>query len=168
MREDADATSNRASASRSRSAACTTRSVGLLAGCTFAPVEPLIRHSLRFGCHDLRAKRPQIAGHIRTNQLVGASHGVEQRTAATTALVAYKRRLLDLGAALHQDTMDRERTRALLANILGPVVLRRDSEGGRAEMEEPAQRLALAGSTLLTVIARARNVRRKLIRPSDR
>jgi hypothetical protein len=48
--------------------------------------------------------------------------------------------------------MDRERTRALLADILGPVVLRRDSEGEWAEMEEPAQRLALAGSTLLTVL----------------
>lgn len=71
--------------------------------------------------------------------------------AAQQALVAYKRRLLDLGAALQQDTMDRERTRALLADILGSVVLRRDSEGEWAEMEEPAQRLALAGSTLLTM-----------------
>jgi hypothetical protein len=60
------------------------------------------------------------------------------------------------------------RTRALLAVIVGPVVLRRDSEGEWAEMEEPAQRLALAGSSLLTVVARARIVRRKLIRPSDR
>jgi len=76
--------------------------------------------------------------------------------AAQQALVAYKRRLLDLGAALQQDTIDRERTRALLADILGPVVLRRDSEGEWAEMEEPAQRLALAGSTLLTMVARAR------------
>jgi len=76
--------------------------------------------------------------------------------AAQQALAAYKRRLLDLGAALQQDTMDRERTRALLADILGPVVLRRDSEGEWAEMEEPAQRLALAGSTLLTMVARAR------------
>ena len=76
--------------------------------------------------------------------------------AAQQALVAYNRRLLDLGAALQQETMDRERTRALLADILGPVVLRRDAEGDWAEMEEPAQRLALAGSTLLTMVARAR------------
>jgi len=39
--------------------------------------------------------------------------------AGQQALVAYKRRLLDLGAALQQDTMDRERTRALLGRHPG-------------------------------------------------
>jgi hypothetical protein len=84
------------------------------------------------------------------------------------ALSAYKRRLLDLGEALRREDMDRERTRGLLAKLLGPVVLRRGPEVEWPEMEEPAQRFTLAGSTLLTVVARARNLRRKLIRPSDR
>jgi hypothetical protein len=60
--------------------------------------------------------------------------------------------------------VDRDRVRALLAEILGPVVLRRDDEGDWAEMEEPAQRVLMTGSTPLTVVARACNVRRKLIR----
>jgi DNA invertase Pin-like site-specific DNA recombinase len=75
---------------------------------------------------------------------------------AQQAIAAYKRRMLDLSAALQEGTTDRDRTRALLAEILGPVVLRRDDVGDWAEMEEPAQRVALAGSTLLSVVARAR------------
>jgi len=37
------------------------------------------------------------------------------------AVAAYKRRLLDLVSALQDEGMDRDRTRALLADILGPV-----------------------------------------------
>lgn len=85
------------------------------------------------------------------------------------ALAAYKQRLFDLGAALQHENADRERTRSLLAEILGPVKLLRDDEGEWAEMEEPAQRLAsFAGSTLPALVARARNVRRKLIRAAGR
>jgi hypothetical protein len=40
-----------------------------------------------------------------------------------------------------QVAVDRERTRALLADILGPVLLRHDSEGEWEEMEEPANGL---------------------------
>jgi site-specific DNA recombinase len=68
----------------------------------------------------------------------------------------YTRRLLEVSLALQYDTMERSKTRAVLADILGPVVLRRDAEGDWAEMEEPAERVALAGSTLLKVVARAR------------
>lgn len=85
-----------------------------------------------------------------------------------SAIAAYKRRMLDLQATLQQHGADRERTRALLADILGPVVLTRDQEGNAwAEMEEPAQRVALAGSTLPVMVARARNVRRKLVRAAS-
>jgi site-specific DNA recombinase len=95
-----------------------------------------------------------------------SSPAIDAQAAAKQALAAYKRRMLDLQAALQQDTMDRDRTRGLLAEMLGPVVLRRDQEGDWAEMEEPAQRVALAGSTPLMMVARARNVHRKLIRRS--
>lgn len=46
---------------------------------------------------------------------------------------------------------------ALLADMLGPVVLTRDEVGSWAEMEEPAARVALAGSTPLALVAGARN-----------
>ncbi|MBK1686239.1 recombinase family protein [Rubrivivax gelatinosus] len=65
--------------------------------------------------------------------------------AASLALAAYRRRLLDLQASLERAS-DRERTRELLADIVGQVLLRRDDAGDWAEMEEPAQRLALTGS----------------------
>lgn len=40
--------------------------------------------------------------------------------------------------------------------MLGPVVLTRDDTGDRAEMEEPAARFALTGSTPVEVVAGAR------------
>ncbi|MBK1711264.1 hypothetical protein CKO43_00545 [Rubrivivax gelatinosus] len=70
---------------------------------------------------------------------------IDVERAASMALAAYRRRLLDLQAALERES-DRERTRELLAEIVGPVLLRRDDAGDWAQMEEPAQRVALAGS----------------------
>lgn len=65
-----------------------------------------------------------------------------------------------LRAALYaRYSTDRQRTRELLAELLGPVTLTRDDTGDWAEMEEPAARVALAGSTPLTVVAGARNLR---------
>lgn len=90
---------------------------------------------------------------------------LEQRARSSTAtpvptaaevIAGYKRRLLQLQQALESDA-DRQRTRELLADLLGPVTLTRDDEGDWAEMEEPAARVALAGSTTpLTVVAGAR------------
>ena len=92
---------------------------------------------------------------------------LEQRARNSTALpvptaseviAGYRRRLLQLQQALESDA-DRQRTRELLAELLGPVTLTRDDTGDWAEMEEPAARVALAGSTPLTVVAGARNLR---------
>ena len=92
---------------------------------------------------------------------------LEQRARNSTALpvptaseviAGYRRRLLQLQQALESDA-DRQRTRELLAELLGPVTLTRDAAGDWAEMEEPAARVALAGSTPLTVVAGARNLR---------
>lgn len=72
-----------------------------------------------------------------------------QSPAATTAavdnvMVRYKALLLNLTDALSAET-DREHTRRLLAELLGPVVVGRDDEGGAyAEMTEPAERLLVA------------------------
>jgi site-specific DNA recombinase len=75
---------------------------------------------------------------------------------ANEVLAAYRRQMLQLQAALESDG-DRECTRALLADIVGPVTLLRDDEGDWAEMEEPAVRVALAGSTPTTMVAGACN-----------
>lgn len=83
--------------------------------------------------------------------------------AAQQALVAYKRRLLDLGAALQQETMDRERTRALLADILRPAI----RKGSGQKWKSPLNGLRWRALRFFTMVARARNVRRKLIRPSN-
>lgn len=82
---------------------------------------------------------------------------------AKEVLAAYRRQMLQLKAALETDT-DRERTRALLADLVGPVTLARDEEGDWAEMVEPATRLAIAGSTPLTMVAGACNLSCRRIR----
>ena len=56
------------------------------------------------------------------------------------------------------------RVRTLLAEVLGPVTLTRDEDGRWAEMEEPAERLLVAGSAPLEVVAGARNVNRRRLR----
>lgn len=55
----------------------------------------------------------------------------------------YKRLLMDLGAALEVES-DREHTRRLLSDLLGPIVVGRDEEGPYAEMTEPAEQLLVA------------------------
>lgn len=78
-------------------------------------------------------------------------------------LANYKRQMVVLREALESDA-DRDRTRALLAQMLGPVVLTRDQVGAWAEIEEPAQRMLVAGSTPVRVVAGARNLSRRRIR----
>lgn len=72
----------------------------------------------------------------------------------------YRRLLLQLGDVLADE--DRDRTRAILADLLGPVTV--VHEGGEvfAELEEPATRLLLAaGGESLGRVAGARNFSRK-------
>lgn len=95
-------------------------------------------------------------------RLADAEASTPVPTAAEVA-AAYKRRLLQLRAALEADS-DRQRTRELLSELLGPVTLVRDADSDWAEMEEPAARVALAGSTPSTVVAGARNWCRKRVR----
>lgn len=81
---------------------------------------------------------------------------------AAAVVAGYRRRLLQLQAALEDDA-DRQRTRELLAELLGQVTLVRDDVGDWAEMEEPAARVALAGSTPPTMVAGARNGGRRRV-----
>lgn len=82
---------------------------------------------------------------------------------AAQIIAGYRRRLLQLKESLEADA-DRHRTRALLAEMLGQVTLVSDDEGGQwAEMDEPAARVALAGS-LMGVVAGACNASRRRIR----
>jgi site-specific DNA recombinase len=72
-----------------------------------------------------------------------------------SVLQAYEQRVEELKQLLESES-DRNRTRTLLADLLGPITLNRDGNGEWAEMEEPAQRITLTGSLPLTVVARAR------------
>lgn len=77
-------------------------------------------------------------------------------------MAAYRRQMLQLQEALEADA-DRDHTRALLAELLGPVTVLRDDAGDWLEMNEPAVRLAQAGSPL-EVVAGARNGNRRRVR----
>jgi len=73
---------------------------------------------------------------------------------AGDVLATYRRMLLQLRDVLLSD--DLERTRALIAEMLGPITIVRDEEGTWAEMAKPADRLlvqAMGGS--LKVVAGA-------------
>lgn len=61
-------------------------------------------------------------------------------------LARCRRQALEQKRVLDEDA-DRDRTRQLLADILGPVLIDRDADTGAtwAEMEKPAERLALNG-----------------------
>jgi site-specific DNA recombinase len=127
----------------------------------------------------LQALRAEIVRLVDAVAQVGLSDALRARLAAAEAecaelerqasrvdaapaltlaqlVAAYKRRMLALRDALERNE-DRARTRELLAEMLGQVTLKRDEAGDWAEMEEPAQRVALAGSTPLTMVAGARN-----------
>ncbi|MEY2656069.1 MAG: hypothetical protein RLZZ524_3097 [Pseudomonadota bacterium] len=80
---------------------------------------------------------------------------------AAQIMAAYRRQMLQLRDALESDA-DRDRTRALLAGLLGPVQLVRDAAGAWAEMEEPAARLALAGSPVGVVAGACNGYRRRV------
>ena len=60
--------------------------------------------------------------------------------------------MLQLQRVLEEDA-DRDRTRALLADMLGPVLIGRDADTGEtwAEIEKPAERLLLLGGSLKVV-----------------
>ena len=74
---------------------------------------------------------------------------------AEKIMAGYKRQVQELRKAL-EDESDRDHTRALLAELLGPVRLVREGKDLWAEIEEPAKRLLVAGSTPLEVVAGAR------------
>jgi site-specific DNA recombinase len=70
-------------------------------------------------------------------------------------LADYRAAMLDLKSRLDGHP-DRERTRELLRQMLGPVTLARDADGVTwAQMNNPAEQLLVAGGMSLTVVAGA-------------
>jgi hypothetical protein len=73
----------------------------------------------------------------------------------TAVLADYRAAMLDLKSRLDGHP-DRERTRELLRQMLGPVTLARDADGVTwAQMNNPAEQLLVAGGMSLTVVAGA-------------
>ena len=86
---------------------------------------------------------------------VDSAKDVRPPLTANQVLATYNRQLQELRKALEEES-DRDHTRALLAELLGPTRLVREGKNLWAEMEEPATRLLVAGSTLTEVVAGAR------------
>lgn len=106
----------------------------------------------------LQARLQAAEAELASLQAEAATRPQVPAPSAGQVLAAYRRQLLQLQAALDAGDLDRDRTRALLADIVGPVTLTRDDEGQWAEMEEPVARLALTGSTPSTLVAGACNL----------
>lgn len=76
----------------------------------------------------------------------------------------YRAMLVDLHQRLEGES-DRERTREIVRQMLGPITLLKGDDGATyAEMKNPAEQLLAGGDSLLTVVARARNSGSRLIR----
>ena len=86
---------------------------------------------------------------------VDSAKDVRPALTADEVLASYNRQLQELRKALEEES-DRDHTRALLAELLGPVRLVREGKNLWAEIEEPATRLLVAGSTPTEVVAGAR------------
>lgn len=71
------------------------------------------------------------------------------------AVARYRRMLLSLRQVLDEE-QDRAHTRTLLAELLGPVVIGADDGETWAEIEEPAERLAVAVGGSMGLVAGAR------------
>jgi site-specific DNA recombinase len=108
-----------------------------------------LSEALRARLAAAEAELEQLQHQVLTSAQAAPAPTAEQ------VLAAHRRRMLTLQESLESEA-DRDRTRALLAEMLGPVTLVRDAEGDWAEMEEPAQRMLVAGSTPLEVVAGAR------------
>jgi site-specific DNA recombinase len=117
-------------------------------------IERLVDAVAQLGMSDaLRARLTSAEGKLA--ELRSQTTAQAQVPTADQVFAAYRRQLLALREALETES-DRDRTRTLLAEMLGPVVLTRDDEGAWAEMEEPAERIALTGSSPMGVVAGAR------------
>lgn len=105
------------------------------------------------------AERVQLEAHLASVQTPATDQLVDDVTAR------YKRMVLELQRVLTEEA-DRQQTRQILADMLGPVTLLRDRETGEsfAELDEPAERLLSAAvGESLKVVARARNGHRRRI-----
>lgn len=82
-------------------------------------------------------------------------------------LARYRRQVLELQRVLEEDA-DRERTRELLRQMLGPVILLRDAEGLTwAQMTNPAEQLLCGFCYRMSAFSTIRCPRSTRFRPPD-
>lgn len=105
----------------------------LVASIAVVGISPAIAARLKAA----EAEKVTIEAQLASNSPGAASAAVDN------VMGRYKALLLNLTDALGAET-DREHTRRLLAELLGPVVVGRDDDGAYAEMTEPAERLLAA------------------------
>lgn len=119
------------------------------------------RHPLELGAPEIGA----FLSHLASAEAARASLQTEAMVAAPAlrvdeVMATWRPKLLALKAALAGEE-DRDRTRAILAEVLGTVKVGRDEQGrSYADMNEPAERLVLsaAGGSSLQVVAGACNL----------
>ena len=101
------------------------------------------------------AERTQLSEAVKASPEVGTAPSVEDLVSGYKTMVAQLKTALD-------SNDDRDRTRTILADLLGTVIVARDDETGKShlEMERPAERLLMAASGgTLKVVAGARSDR---------
>lgn len=130
-----------------------------------AEVRRLADAIAQVGLSDALATRLRAAEAEQQQLRAALQAGATAASIVDDVVGRYKRLIANLGEVLGGEE-DRQRTRAVLSDVIGPVRLVRDATGeSYAEIEEPAERLlvaAVGGS--LGLVARARNVVRRRLR----
>lgn len=130
-------------------------------------IDNLVNALAAVGTSPAIVARLQAAEAERAKLDAAMTHAQADEPEAVVADVIreYRAALLDLQRELEAEE-DRDRTRRLLADLLGPVVVGRDAEGPYADLIEPAERLlvAAAGGSSLNLVAGARNAGYRRVR----
>jgi site-specific DNA recombinase len=114
----------------------------------------------------LRARLQAAEAELATLDQANLRKSESSKVPSADAIVAaWRRQMLQLRQAL-EDTgpHSRDQVRTLLADVIGPVTLVRDAGGAWAEMQEPAERLLVAGSAPTGVVAGVCNLTRRRVR----
>lgn len=128
-----------------------------------AELQRLVDAVATIGASQALAERIRAAEVERADLLLELEPAADASALLADVRALYGRMLMQLGAVLADE--DRERTRAILADIVGPVTIVHEGAAVFAELEEPAARLLVAaGGSSLGAVAGARNFSRRRLR----
>jgi hypothetical protein len=160
---DLQAAVRSAVAVRRKEAAAASESIRKRVAQLDAELARLIDAVATIGASQALAERIRAAEVERADLLLQVAAPADASQLLADVTSRYRRMLLDLETVLADE--ERDRTRAILADIVGPVTIVHEGAAVYAELEEPAERLLVAaGGRTLGMVAGARIGSRRRLR----